>query len=85
MGTKEKEKKLIESLPSPISKEEQQIASLLIKRKITSSTSRAKSSSVPQISSALTTATALPNVALMSGPTPSPEEDDHLTIKRLKI
>ena len=88
-GTKEKGKKLIGSLPSdssPISEEEEQeTASILVKRKRTSPTSRAKSSSAPQISSAPTTVATLPSTVLVSGLAPSPDEDDHVTIKRLKI
>ena len=77
---------LIKSLPSPISEEEEQeIASLLIKRKRSSPISRAKSSSTPQVSSTPTTVATLPSAVLKSGPAPSPDEDDHLTIKKLKV
>ena len=47
--------------------------------------SRAKSSSTPQALSAPIIVAALPSVALKSGLAPSPNEDDHLTIKRLKV
>ena len=86
---KGKGNKLIESLPfdiSPISKEEErETAPVLVKRKRTSPVSRAKHSSAPQISSAPTTAAALSNATLKSGLAPNPDEDDHLTIKILKI
>ena len=89
MGTKQKEKCLLGPfllIAHPISEEEEQeTSSLLVKRKRTSPTSRAKSSYAPQISTALTTAATLPSVALVTGPAPSLDEDDHLTIKRLKI
>ena len=83
---KGKGKKLVDSLPPPISEEEEQdITPLIIKRKRLSLTSRAKSSFTLQVSSAPNIVAALLKSTLKSGPTPSPNEDDHLTIKMLKV
>ena len=70
---------------SPISEEEEQeIVPPLTKRKRKSPTSRAQSSYVIQTLSPSTTIASPPSATLVSGPAPSPNEDEHLTIKKLK-
>ena len=87
-GDKGKGKMLTDSLPSLVSEEEEQeIVPLIIKRKRSNPSSRTKNSSTPQVSSAFASdnAAVLSSAAMKSGPTPNPDEDDHLTIKRLKF
>ena len=69
-GDKGKGKRLTDSFPSPISDEGPEIAPLITKRKRLSPAIRPKNSLIPQVS---------------SNPAPSLDEDDHLTIKRLKV
>ena len=78
-------KKPAESVPSPISEnEEQEIIPSMTKRK-RSSPVRIRISYVPQTSSALQYSTISIPQNITDSYTPSPDEDDHLTIKRLKI
>ena len=64
-GDKGKWKKLAESLPFPVSEEEEQkVAPLITKRKRSSPAARPKNSLVPQ---------------LFSHPAPSPDKDDHVS------
>ena len=77
---------LADSLPSPVSEEEEkETVHLIIKRKRSSLTSRARNSFAPQTSPNPTMAVASQGAALKSDFSPSPDEDGHLTIKKLKV
>ena len=82
---KGKGKKPVDSVPSPISEKEEQGTIPLVTKRKRLSPIRARTSSAPQASSAPQVSTiSTPQNAGIS-PAPSPDEDDHLTIKKLKV